>query len=192
MARTKEFDRETALKAAVKAFADRGYEGTSTDDLLKAMGIGRQSLYDTFGDKKQLYLAALRHYNAQNVSDLVRTLNTASSPLAGIEAALLMFAAKPAVDAALGCMGVSAICEFGRSDDEITVMTDSMGRTLQGALERRLIDAKALGEISEDVDAVEAACFLASTLSGMKVSVRAGAGPDELRSIARMAIRSLR
>jgi TetR/AcrR family transcriptional regulator, transcriptional repressor for nem operon len=56
----------------------------------------------------------------------------------------------------------------------------------------RLIDAKALGEISEDVDAVEAACFLASTLSGMKVSVRAGAGPDELRSIARMAIRSLR
>ena len=192
MPRHKEFDRDTALKAAVQVFADHGYEGTSTEVLLKAMGISRQSLYDTFGDKRQLYLAALEHYNADSVSSLVRTLNTAASPLKGVEAALLTFAARPFADAAPGCMGVSAICEFGRSDKAVTRVTDTMGRTLQQALERRLTDAKALGEVGADVDVAAAAQFLGSTLSGMKVSARAGASVEALRGIARMALRSLK
>src|SRR5215207_459684 len=119
MARHKEFDRDAALRAAIAVFADRGFEGTSTEDLLRSMGISRQSLYDTFGDKRNLYLEALHHYNSASVSDLIRTLNTASSPLKGLEAALLQLAAKPAADAALGCIGVGAVCEFGRSDQEI-------------------------------------------------------------------------
>ncbi len=191
MARTKEFDREKVLEAAVRAFAEHGFEGTSTDQLLASMGIGRQSLYDTFGDKRALYLAALRHYNADNVSRLIRTLNTAASPLAGIEAALMMFASSPA-DGATGCLGVSAICEFGRADDEVRQVTDAMGETLGAALERRLLDAKALGEVPAEVHVGEAAAFLASTLSGMKVSARAGSSSKELRAIARMAVRSLR
>ncbi len=191
MARPKEFDRDEALKAAIRTFADHGFEGTSTDDLLRSMKISRQSLYDTFGDKRSLYLAALEHYNAENVSDLIRTLNTAGSPLKGVEAALLSFADKPSAQASLGCMGVSAICEFGRSDKEIASITDGMGRTLHAALERRLTDAKALGEIAGDVDVRQAAEFISSTLSGMKVSARGGASPDSLRAIARMALRSL-
>jgi TetR/AcrR family transcriptional regulator, transcriptional repressor for nem operon len=192
MARPKEFDRGKALEAAVKTFADHGFEGSSTDDLLRGMGISRQSLYDTFGDKRRLYLEALHHYNSASVSDLIRTLNTASSPLKGLEAALLQFAAKPAADAALGCMGVGAVCEFGRSDQEIAAITDSTGRTLLAALERRLTDAKALGEVGADLDASAAAQFISSTLSGMKVSARAGVSPDNLRAIALMALRSLK
>ena len=69
MARSKEFDRDAALQAAILTFAARGFEGTSTDDLLLAMGIGRRSMYDTFGDKRQLYLAALRRYAADSHSD---------------------------------------------------------------------------------------------------------------------------
>ena len=56
MARPKEFDRDSALQKAVDVFCDRGYDGTSTEELLRAMDISRQSLYDTFGDKRQLYL----------------------------------------------------------------------------------------------------------------------------------------
>lgn len=192
MARPKEFVRETALQKAIEVFCEHGYEGTSTDVLLRAMGISRQSMYDTFGDKRQLYLEALQHYNTDSVADLVRTLSGAPSPLKGLEMVLLAFASKPAADAALGCMGVGAICEFGRSDPKVTLLTDSAGQTLLLALEHSIAEAKRAGEIGADVQMRPAAQFIASTIAGLKISARRGASPEALRGIARMAIRSLR
>src|ERR671917_1043632 len=62
MARHKEFDRDEALQRAMEVFWSRGYEAASVGELVKHMGINRQSLYDTFGDKHSLYLAALDRY----------------------------------------------------------------------------------------------------------------------------------
>src|SRR5712692_10611500 len=62
MARHKEFDRDEALHKAMEVFWSRGYEAASIQDLVKHMGINRQSLYDTFGDKHALYLQALDRY----------------------------------------------------------------------------------------------------------------------------------
>src|SRR5713226_2211779 len=62
MARQKEFDREETLHKAMEVFWSRGYEAASIRDLVKHMGINRQSLYDTFGDKHALYLQALDRY----------------------------------------------------------------------------------------------------------------------------------
>src|SRR6267142_1909851 len=59
MARPREFDRDAAVQRAMSVFWRKGYAATSTDDLLRAMNIGRQSMYDTFGDKHRLYLEAL-------------------------------------------------------------------------------------------------------------------------------------
>ena len=58
----KQFDREAVLERAMEAFWAGGCEATGVSDLLKTMGIGRQSLYDTFGDKRSLFLETLRHY----------------------------------------------------------------------------------------------------------------------------------
>jgi TetR/AcrR family transcriptional repressor of nem operon len=192
MARPREFDRETALQEAIKVFSDHGYEGSSTEMLLRGMGIGRQSLYDTFGDKRRLYLEALQHYNAGSIAELIRALNAGPSPLDGLEAALVAFASRPAIEAALGCMGVGAICEFGRSDPEITLLTEASGRTLLVALERVVAEAKAAGQAGVGVDPRVAAQFIVATLSGLKVAARGGATAPMLRDIARMAIRSLR
>jgi AcrR family transcriptional regulator len=192
MGRPRQFDRATALRAAIKIFADHGYEGTSTEALLRAMGISRQSLYDTFGDKRGLYLEALQAYNADSVSDFIRGLGRPSSRLKGVEVAMLGFAARPAGEAALGCLGVSAICEFGRSDPDVRRLNEAAAATLQSALERWIAEAKAAGEVSVDVEPSAAAQFLASTLAGLKVTNRAGASPEALRAIAQMAVRSLR
>jgi TetR/AcrR family transcriptional regulator, transcriptional repressor for nem operon len=62
MARHKEFDRDEALRKAMEVFWSRGYEAASIEDLVKHMGINRQSLYDTFGHKHALYLKALDRY----------------------------------------------------------------------------------------------------------------------------------
>src|SRR5882724_12831421 len=88
MARPKEFDRDAALKGAIGIFAEHGYEGTATEALLQAMGIGRQSLYDTFGDKWRLYLEALKRYTADSISNQLRALSSTSSPVKGLEAML--------------------------------------------------------------------------------------------------------
>src|SRR3984893_15939871 len=74
MARQKEFDREEALHKAMEVFWSRGYQAASIQDLVKHMGINRQSLYDTFGDKHALYLQALDRYHevhGRKVSELL-------------------------------------------------------------------------------------------------------------------------
>jgi AcrR family transcriptional regulator len=64
VARQKEFDPDIALDRAMSLFRSSGYEAVSTAELCNAMGIARQSMYDTFGDKAALYEAALRRYQS--------------------------------------------------------------------------------------------------------------------------------
>ena len=192
MARPKEFDRDTALQKAVDVFCEHGYEGTSTDELLRAMDISRQSLYDTFGDKRQLYLQALQQYVADTVGEQIRALNSSSSSLKGVEAALQAFVAKAGSAEAPGCMGIGATCEFGVSDREVTALISTADKTLQSSLERRINEGKDAGEIGADIDTRAAAQFIKATLTGIKIAARGGAPADTLRNIARMAIRSLK
>jgi TetR/AcrR family transcriptional regulator, transcriptional repressor for nem operon len=192
MARPKEFERDAALSEAVGVFAHHGYEGSSTDVLLDAMGISRQSMYDTFGDKRRLYLEALQRYTADSIGDQIRVLNAAPSAMKGLEAHLIDAVEKAIQDPSPTCLGISAICEYGRSDPEVTMLTDTAGRTILSAIARRISEAKADGDVSKDINVGEAAAFINATLAGIKLSARAGASPESLRGIARMALRSLR
>ena len=62
MARSKEFDEKQALRKAMELFWQQGYEKTSMQELVDYMGIHRRSIYDTFGDKRTLFLSALSYY----------------------------------------------------------------------------------------------------------------------------------
>src|SRR6266404_9842066 len=74
MARTKGFNPRRALAKAMGVFWRLGYEHASTEILIRAMGIARQSLYDTFGDKRALYLKALAFYRDETNGDMQRML----------------------------------------------------------------------------------------------------------------------
>jgi AcrR family transcriptional regulator len=192
MPRPKEFDRELALKEAIKIFCDTGYEGTSTDALLQGMDISRQSMYDTFGDKRALYLEALRRYVTERVANQIRILSAEASTLKGLEAALKAAAVGGAQEGTSGCMGLGAISEFGQSDHEIATLIDTTARTLHSAVQHRIEDGKSRGEISAGVDALAAAEFITAMFSAIKLAARGGASPQTLRNIAQMAIRSLK
>jgi TetR/AcrR family transcriptional repressor of nem operon len=192
MARPKEFDRDTALQKAVGVFCNYGYDGTSTEQLIRAMDISRQSLYDTFGDKRQLYLQALQQYVADSVGEQIRALNSSPSSLKGVEAALQAFVVTASGAEAPGCLGIGATCEFGVSDREVTTLIGTADKALQSSLERRINEGKDAGEIGADIDARAAAQFIKATLAGIKVAARGGAPADTLRNIARMAVRSLK
>jgi TetR/AcrR family transcriptional repressor of nem operon len=63
MARALGFDYDKAIDKATRVFWKKGYSDTSLRDLLKAIGIGEGSFYNTLKSKKQLYLECLKHYN---------------------------------------------------------------------------------------------------------------------------------
>src|SRR6202521_6037369 len=105
MARTKEFDRDEALQKAIGVFCDKGYAAAPTDELMRAMKISRQSMYDTFGHKRQLYLEAFRRYVADSIDEQIGHLEKSSSPLAGIEKMLLAFATRAEREGSVGWMG---------------------------------------------------------------------------------------
>jgi AcrR family transcriptional regulator len=191
MARPTEFDRDEAIGKAIEVFADHGYEGSSTAELLARMGIGRQSLYGAFGDKKRLFLQALECYNAGSLSQMEAALAVEGSPRAAIEAALLAFAAGPDAAPQTGCLGVGSIAEFGRADADINAINDAAGRRFKAAFAARLADGVAAGEFASDLDAQVAAEFLLTVRSGLKIAARDGASLDRLRSSVRLAMRCL-
>lgn len=191
MARQREFDRVDTLNKALEVFWQKGYAATSTSDLLDAMQIGRQSMYDTFGDKRSLYLEALQRYNEASVNELLRHLK-GDTPLAAIGNMLQAFASRPRRDNAKGCMGVNAIAEFGTADEEVNALRDASSKLLNHAVEVQLRAAAAGGEIAAGTDITQAAAFVAVTLSGMKISAKAGASIATLRAIASFAVQGLR
>jgi TetR/AcrR family transcriptional repressor of nem operon len=191
MPRPKEFDRDQALQKAIGVFCEKGYAAASTDELMRAMKISRQSMYDTFGDKRQLYLEAFQRYVADSIDEQIGYLEKSSSPIDGIEKLLLAFATRTERDGIVGCMGVNAICEFGRSDREVNSLEQAESIRLTAALEQALRQAKTRKEISKTLKESAAVQFIRATLSGMKLAAKAGAETPELKSIAHFALRSL-
>jgi TetR/AcrR family transcriptional regulator, transcriptional repressor for nem operon len=192
MTRPKEFDRDMAVKRAMSVFWSKGYAATSTDDLLQAMQIGRQSMYDTFGDKRRLYVEALERYQLESVAGHIRRLRSVSSPLAGIEALIVGVISPDRATREKGCMGVGAICEFGTADPQLAGLRAKSADMLHKALVERLQDAQAAGEIGETVDIERAARFVETTMLGLQVAAKAGQGARILRDMAAFAIAGLR
>lgn len=176
----------------MSVFWRKGYAATSTDDLLRAMNIGRQSLYGTFGDKHRLYLEALEKYQREGVAENIRRLRSTASPLAGIEALVIGIIASDKSVRERGCMGVGSICEFGNTDTDLVTLRASSGVALHRALIARLRQAQAASEIAANVDIERAARFVETMMFGLQVSAKAGASLQSLRETAAFAIAGLR
>ena len=187
MARTKEFDQDEALDAAIGVFRAHGFEGTSTPMLVDAMGIGRQSIYDTFGDKWQLYCAAVRRYVASEVEAHLAALRGRPRAIDGLRAMI----DRVVRDANEACLGIGSISEFGRSRDDLTSIHAASGRALQGAVSQRLREAQADGDVARDLDADDAAEFLLANVAGIRIAARGGARPRQLRALGAMVLRAL-
>jgi TetR/AcrR family transcriptional repressor of nem operon len=115
MARPREFDTDAALDGAIAVFREHGFEGTSAQMLVDAMGIGRQSLYAAFGDKWQLYCSAARRYGMGECAVHFDALRSGPRAIDGIYAML-----RRVVETAdQPCLGVSSIYEFGASRPDL-------------------------------------------------------------------------
>jgi TetR/AcrR family transcriptional regulator, transcriptional repressor for nem operon len=188
MARPKTFDEEQALDAAVDAFREHGFEGTSAETLVQAMGIGRQSLYDTFGDKWQLYRSSLRRYVGAEALAHGAALRSQPRAIDGIQALLNRVIA----DAWEACLGISSICEFGRTQPELTEIHDAASRAIRAAILKRVREAQTAGDVSSDLDPEEVTGFLLAGIAGIRIAARGGADAKQLRALGELTMRALR
>jgi AcrR family transcriptional regulator len=191
MARPREFDRAIALDRAMAVFWSKGFAATSTSDLTEAMRIGRQSMYDSFGDKRTLYLEALEQYQRNSVAARIAHLQSGKTALAGIEAMLAGVATDDKVLRLKGCMGIGAIVEFGCDDAEIVQLRDRSGAMLARALTAAVKLAKQQGDIPPQVDTAHAVRFIGTVMNGLQTDARAGAKPEALRATARFSVAAL-
>jgi TetR/AcrR family transcriptional repressor of nem operon len=180
VARTKEFDPEVALDAAMRLFWRNGYEGTSTADLVNELGIARASLYGTFGSKRDLYLAALDRFLAgvsgPTPADILASRDSAIDAIRDL---LEASAAVPARETPRGCFAVNATVEHGDADPDIAQRTKGNFSRLENALYGALLRACADGELAPGVDPKAAATMLATLNHGLKVLARGGAENDD-------------
>jgi TetR/AcrR family transcriptional regulator, transcriptional repressor for nem operon len=181
MARPKSFDDNAVLDRALQLFRERGFEATSMSDLEAHLGLGRQSLYNTFGDKRALYLKALDLYQRQATDGMVAMLEAPDAGLDAVERWLAANAATVTVPGAPGCFTVNSIIE--RPDDAPTAARCTRGREcLTAAVRAALSRAQAKGEIPAERDLDGLVGLLVAHVYGLAVLARAGATERELRA----------
>ena len=188
--RPKEFDTEHALEKAMEVFWAQGYEATSVQDLLDAMGINRGSMYDTFGDKHALFSAAIDHYGRTVTRCLEQTLTGPGSPLANIRKVLSQTA--PSRDGKCrGCMTTNAIVELAPHDPEVAETSRCLLRRIEKAFRCAVERAVEAAELPRRADTRAMARFLTSTLQGLVVMGKASAGRAVIRDTVDVAISAL-
>ena len=123
MARKREFDKETVLEKAMMLFWAQGYEATSIDHLKKAMGISTSSMYETFGDKRGIFLQALTRFCEQERQQLTELAE--QTPSAPVLIETLFDAIDMVVtnrDANHGSLAFNTMIEFGAGDTDINAI----------------------------------------------------------------------
>jgi TetR/AcrR family transcriptional regulator, transcriptional repressor for nem operon len=193
MPRTKGFEPEAALEAAMELFWSRGYEATSMRDLLDGMGIGRGSFYDTFGDKRSLFLAALDRFEETRTAWAIETLENSESALGGIEEVFERTVRNLTERGPRrGCLMANSAVELAPHDAEIEARIARYVRRLGAAFEDAVARARQSGELSTEHDPKALARFLVNSIHGLRVLARSGADQEALEDAARVTLEVLR
>ncbi|BAY83987.1 putative TetR family transcriptional regulator [Calothrix parasitica NIES-267] len=163
----KQFDTELALSKAVEVFWEHGYEAASLSELLKKMGIGKKSLYDTFGNKQSLFFKALDYYARNHLRSIRDCLNADGSPLTNLKQLLMHWQNMHAKPGSCGCMLGTNIADFNTDDEEIAKVLQGYLQQLEDAFTAVLKRAQAAGELSLNANPRNLARLLLCATQGM-------------------------
>ena len=191
MPRPKEFDIGQVLDRATELFWTKGYEETSMRDLEERLGVGRQSLYSTFGDKRDLFLAALDRYAALQ-RERVAPLLAPDAGLGSIRAYFAsVFSPAACTEPRRSCMMLNSVVEFGQADAEVARRYVANEQFIIGAFRHALSGAVQKGELPPTIDQNALALFLVSQMYGLVVLSKGGASPATLERVVATALSAL-
>lgn len=188
--RPRTFDRAAALTAATRLFWERGYEGVSIGDLTGEMGIRPGSLYAAFGDKKSLFEEAVEAYGRSPAGAFMGVALREEPTAYGAFARILREAAAIYPDPAhpAGCLVISAATNVTPQDAGVREFLRTLRNGNLDVFETRLRQAQRAGELPAGADPRDLAEYFAAVLQGLSQRACDGAGADQLRAVAELAL----
>lgn len=165
MARNKEFDYEEKLKVARDLFWKKGYNATSMSDLENATRINRSSLYQTYGNKHDLFVKSLTHYMEQKDKQYGEAALRSADPLEAVKNII-----NSVVEAALeetNCLFTNSIFELGITDMKIARLLRNQTKKAAASIEKLLQEAKDKGALNADKELKALSFFLVSGLTSI-------------------------
>ena len=189
MARTREFDPEVALEEAMRLFWEKGYHDTSVRDLVARTGVSHAGLYGTFGNKHEVYSAALTRYHEEVMGRIMAELEAPDASLPQVTGhfeRLFELANDPRFRA--GCMLCNSAVDLAHEDPEVARQWQEHLERQVAAFRQALARAKEKGEVRADLDPAAAADVLAAVQMSMALMVRAQMDLKRVERFARHAL----
>jgi len=184
----KQFDRDDVLERAMQLFWAEGYEASGMTRILEQVGIGRQSLYDTFGDKRGLFLETLAHYFRTRMGPVMAQLREPGSPVGNIRKVVAMLEAEAKRGHFHGCLVGNTAAEIAASDPEIAAKLAAYFRAIEDAFHDTFVRAQKAGEINAGLDPRDLARVFLHTLQGVAVVSQALRDPEMASSVIRSSL----
>lgn len=189
--RPREFEVEEVLDLSIELFREYGYDATTIQDVVDFTGVGRQSLYNAFGDKRALFLAALDHYVEQDLD----TLEPLRRRGADLETLREFFHGRiehlAETEPARACFVASCAVEVGERDDEVAARIVYHAEELEDVYAKVLRAARRKGQLASGVILPAAVRMLLSITHGLTVMARCGADEAALYSAVDAAFTGL-
>lgn len=179
MPRPRTFDEADVLERAVDLFRETGFERASIPELTSRLGICRQSLYNAWGTKRGLYLAALERYGAREVDGKLELLRAAPSPLQGLRDLIGAWGSFAEACPTEGCLTVNAIIEA--DDDEARAAVETHVERLEAGLRDAVQAAIDAGELRPDAPAERLGRAMITTCYGIGVLGKLASSGPRLR-----------
>jgi TetR/AcrR family transcriptional repressor of nem operon len=188
--RPRSFEPDTVLAQAMGVFWAKGYEATGIADLEAATGLGRQSLYGAFGDKRALFTKVVDYY-FENVlkRGLIDVLDAPGSGLANIKRVFELWETAAQARDFQGCLVGNGLAEVSSKDHEMGRVLIRKLSLLEAAFVRAIRRAQADAEISAEIDAPSAGRALVAISQGLAVIARVRHQPDLLHGVVEQALR---
>jgi len=148
----------------MEAFWRKGFEATSLSELTRCTCLNKASLYRVFGDKRELFKAALKHYADSEFRAVRAVVSDSATPLENLRAVTRKIVADFAHDK--GCMMNNSMVELAPHDAQVRAMLQQFGEARLKALTGMIAAAQQAGEIRDGFDAADLACSLMIAFAG--------------------------
>lgn len=192
MARIKEFDENEVLDRAVALFWTKGYNGTSAQDIVETLGISRSSLYDTFGDKRTLFLKALQRYRTKMSGAMIQMIEQSTNAAQTIKQ-IFQNLVNESLDSNVpkGCFMINSTVELAPHDQEIADIIHGNAQDVEDALCAIIKKGQEAGQFTSKANPRSLARFFYNNISGLRVAARSGADKKLMADIIKHLLASL-